>query len=294
MFVHKIICMKKESIQIKFEGQNHQIDSNTLINTLIHYNTIINISNDYIGDGIRKVNVKINAIEKGSFIIDIELVESLVKNIFSSENISYLSNLAGIVGGVYAIYQHKKGKPINNETHINIDNHNIIINDTTVNIYNNQVVRESISKSIETANEDSAVEGIKISNKKGEFAHFEKADFKNLIYTDFAEEEKPPQEQKVVIEDATLGIIKLSFERGKTWEFIYNGFRISMIVKDDALMNLIDSGTRFAKGDSIKVKLEILQRYNSEYNAYENKGYRILEFIDHIKSPTQTKIKFKD
>lgn len=286
--------MKKESIQIKFEGQNHQIDSNTLINTLIHYNTIINISNDYIGDGIRKVNVKINAIEKGSFIIDIELVESLVKNIFSSENISYLSNLAGIVGGVYAIYQHKKGKPINNETHINIDNHNIIINDTTVNIYNNQVVRESISKSIETANEDSAVEGIKISNKKGEFAHFEKADFKNLIYTDFAEEEKPPQEQKVVIEDATLGIIKLSFERGKTWEFIYNGFRISMIVKDDALMNLIDSGTRFAKGDSIKVKLEILQRYNSEYNAYENKGYRILEFIDHIKSPTQTKIKFKD
>ena len=286
--------MKKESIQIKFEGQNHQIDSNTLINTLIHYNTIINISNDYIGDGIRKVNVKINAIEKGSFIIDIELVESLVKNIFSSENISYLSNLAGIVGGVYAIYQHKKGKPINNETHIHIDNHNIIINDTTVNIYNNQVVRESISKSIETANEDSAVEGIKISNKKGEFAHFEKADFKNLIYTDFAEEEKPPQEQKVVIEDATLGIIKLSFERGKTWEFIYNGFRISMIVKDDALMNLIDSGTRFAKGDSIKVKLEILQRYNSEYNAYENKGYRILEFIDHIKSPTQTKIKFKD
>lgn len=286
--------MKKESIQIKFEGQTHQIDSNTLINTLIHYNTIINISNDYIGDGIRKVNVKINAIEKGSFIIDIELVESLVKNIFSSENISYLSNLAGIVGGVYAIYQHKKGKPINNETHINIDNHNIIINDTTVNIYNNQVVRESISKSIETANEDSAVEGIKISNKKGEFAHFEKADFKNLIYTDFAEEEKPPQEQKVVIEDATLGIIKLSFERGKTWEFIYNGFRISMIVKDDALMNLIDSGTRFAKGDSIKVKLEILQRYNSEYNAYENKGYRILEFIDHIKSPTQTKIKFKD
>lgn len=287
--------MKTESIQIKFEGQDHQIDANTLINTLIHYNTIINVSNDIIGDGSRKVNVKINAIQKGSFVIDIELVESVIKNLFSSDNISYLANLAGSVGGIYALYHFFKGKPANNDnignTSINIDNKHIIINDTTINIYNNQTVREAISRSIQTVNEDPAVEGIRIGDPEGDFVHFTKSEFNELIYTDFADEEIHPQEQKIVTE-ATLGIIKLSFEKGKTWEFIYNGFKISIVVKDDDLMKLIDSGARFAKGDSIKVKLEILQRYNPDYNAYENKGYRIIEFVDHIKAPTQSKFKF--
>lgn len=287
--------MKTESIQIKFEGQDHQIDANTLINTLIHYNTIINISNDIMGDGSRRVNVKINALQKGSFVIDIELVESVIKTLFSADNVSYLANLAGSVGGVYALYHFLKGKPANKDnvsnTSIKIDNKNLIINETTINIYNNQTVREAISKSIQTVNEDPAVEGIKIGDSEGDFVHFTKPEFSKLIYTDFAEEEIQPQEQKIVTE-ATLGIIKLSFERGKTWEFIYNGFKISIVVKDDDIMKLIDAGARFAKGDSIKVKLEILQKYNPDYNAYENKGYRILEFIDHIKAPTQSKFKF--
>lgn len=287
--------MKTESIQIKFEGQDHQIDANTLINTLIHYNTIINISNEIMGDGSRKVNVKINALQKGSFVIDIELVESVIKTLFSADNVSYLANLAGSVGGVYALYHFLKGKPASkeniNNTSIKIDNKNLIINETTINIYNNQTVREAISKSIQTINEDPAVEGIKIGDDKGDFVNFKRDEFQELVYNDFADEEIHPQEQKIVVE-AILGIIKLSFERGKTWEFIYNGFKISILVKDDELMKLIDAGARFAKGDSIKVKLEILQRYNPSYNAYENKSYRILEFIDHIKAPTQSKFNF--
>lgn len=287
--------MKTESIQIKFEGQDHQIDANTLINTLIHYNTIINISNEIMGDGSRKVNVKINALQKGSFVIDIELVESVIKTLFSADNISYLANLAGSVGGVYALYHFFKGKPASkesiNNTSIKIDNKNLIINETTINIYNNQTVREAISKSIQTINEDPAVEGIKIGDDKGDFVNFKRDEFQELVYNDFADEEIHPQEQKIVVE-AILGIIKLSFERGKTWEFIFNGFKISILVKDDELMKIIDAGARFAKGDSIKVKLEILQRYNRSYNAYENKSYRILEFIDHIKAPTQSKFNF--
>ena len=50
----------------------------------------------------------------------------------------------------------------------------------------------------------------------------------------------------------------------------------------DALMQKIDEGERFGKGDAIKVKLRRVQRYNKEYRAYENKSYRIVEFIEHI------------
>lgn len=285
--------MNKESIQIKFDGQSHQIDSNTLINTLIHYNTIINVSNELLGKGDRKVSVKINAIEKGSFVIDIQLIDfSVIQSLFSSENISYLADLAGVVGGTYALFHKFKGRPVKETTEINIDNNNIIIDNRTINIYNTQIIREAISKSIETVSEDPAVDGINIGNEKGSFVHFERNEFKELVYTDFADEAILPEERRIV-NDATLGIVKLSFEKGKTWEFLYNGFKISIVVKDDALMKLIDGGARFAKGDSIKVKLEILQRFNTDYNAYENKGYRIIEFVEHILAPTQSKMQFK-
>lgn len=283
--------MKAEKIQIKFDGQNHQIDANTLINTLIHYSTVINVTNDMIGDGSRKVNIKINALEKGSFVINIELVESFVKTLFSDNTMSYLADLTAVVGGVYALYALLKGKPAKEETNINIENKSITVNKTTINIYNNKTVREAISKSIETVNEDPAVESVEIGNNKGEFVNFKREDFADLVYDDFSNEDQEPEEKRLIV-DATLGIIKLSFERGKTWEFMYNGFKISIVVKDDDLMKHIDSGARFAKGDSIKVKLEIVQKYNPNYMAYENKSYRIVEFKEHIKSPTQSKIDF--
>lgn len=82
--------------------------------------------------------------------------------------------------------------------------------------------------------------------------------------------------------EATLTIVGLNFERGSRWQFMYNGFKISTVVKDDALMSKIDEGERFGKGDAIRVKLRITQRYNKDYKAYENKSFKIVEFYEHI------------
>lgn len=71
---------------------------------------------------------------------------------------------------------------------------------------------------------------------------------------------------------------------------MYDGFKISMVVKDDDLMKHIDASARFAKGDSIKVELEITQRFNPSYMAYENKFYRIVKFKEHIKAPWQPRM----
>lgn len=87
---------------------------------------------------------------------------------------------------------------------------------------------------------------------------------------------------RTIEEITTLVIVGLNFERGSRWQFMYNGFKISMLVKDDALMQKIDEGERFGKGDAIKVKLRRVQKYNKDYRAYENKSYRIVEFLEHI------------
>ena len=87
--------------------------------------------------------------------------------------------------------------------------------------------------------------------------------------------------------DAQLTIIGLNLKPGSRWPFIYNGFKIQMIVKDDALMKKINEGERFGKGDAIRVKMKIVKRYNPTYKAYENKSYKIVEFLDHISAPRQ-------
>lgn len=113
---------------------------------------------------------------------------------------------------------------------------------------------------------------------------FERKDFKENIYTDFDIEEQMPDE-RIEEENVTMTIVGLNFERGSRWQFIYRGLKIAFNVKDDALMEMIDNGERFGKGDCIKVKLRITQKYDKEYRTYVNKSYRIVEFYEHIIPP---------
>lgn len=286
-------------MQIKFEGQEHQIDANTLISILIHYSTIITEANKELSGGSKDVTVKINAIEKGSFILDIGLQESIL-GIFSSGSVNYLASLITVSSAVFFLYNKFRGRPVSNgevkntvDVKIKGENNTVTINNLTK-IYNNRVVREAISASIEKANNDPNVEGISISGEKVIPVTFKKEDFENLIYTDFDREQDRPQEKDEYV-DAKLIITGLNFEKGKKWSFIYNGFSISMFVKDDALMNQIDNGARFGKGDAIRVKMKIVQKYIPEFNTYQNKSYRIEEFYEHIvnKKPEAGVLDFK-
>lgn len=275
-------------MKITFEGQTHQIDANTLINVLLHYQNVVNEANRELSGGAKNIELKINALEKGSFVIDVSVVESTIKYLFSGESVAYLASLYAVVDGTHKLYKWFKGKPVKTEQ--DKEKAKTIIGNTefnvTINVYNQPPVREAVSKSIETADADINVEGISIDCGEKEPTVFKKEDFKDYIYTDFDEENIIPNEQEEIV-DAVLTIIALNFEPGSRWQFIYNGFKIPMIVKDDALMKKINEGERFGKGDAIRVKMRIVKRYNPTYKAYENKSYKIVEFIEHIEAPKQ-------
>lgn len=55
------------SMKFAFTGQSHQIDANTLINALINYSSVITEANKIFGCGNKNVEVKVNALEKGSY-----------------------------------------------------------------------------------------------------------------------------------------------------------------------------------------------------------------------------------
>ena len=296
IFDHSILMMKTKRMKIVFDGQTHQIDANTLINVLIHYQTVISASNKELSGGSKSVELKVNALEKGSFIVDVSVIES-IKGLFSANTMEYLASLSAVVGGVYAAYKCLKGKPAKSASEKESiiikgnDNQTTIINNSIINVYNQPAVRESISKAIETSSEDANVEGVTFDSGSPEPTTFERESFKDYIYNDFDEELSIPEE-KIEIVDAMLTIIALNFESGSRWQFLFNGFKIQMIVKDDALMKKIDEGERFGKGDAIHVKMKILKKYNPLYKGYENKSYKIIEFIEHIEAPLQTKMQF--
>ncbi len=281
--MHIFDIVKSESMQISFDGQSHQIDANILVNTLIHYSTVIQEANNELSGGSRTVQVNINALKEGSFIIDISLSEG-IKGLFSSDTITYLAGLSTIVGSVFQVYKHLKGKPIKKSDDININikgNNNQVNIQNVVKIYNNRVVRQAISQSIETVSDAPEIESITLSGDRIENVTFKRDDFPELIYTDFDNEDIRSDEIDEYV-DAELVIIGMKFEKGGKWSFIYNGFKIGIVVKDDILMQKIDEGERFGKGDSIRVKMKITKKFNPEFNVYENKSYKIVEFYEHV------------
>lgn len=277
-------------MQLKFEGQTSSIDAGTLINVLMQYQSVAQEANLIYGGGTQEIKIQVNAIEKGSFIIDLEIVQNVIQQLFSKASVEYIVALTGIITFSYKAYKKLKGKPIKTEDDKKKISSLSVNGDMNVNInvYNSRATREAISKSIQAADDDASVEGFSVKDKEDNvIVTFSRDEFKEYKYDDFDTEEDV-HEERIVDSEATLIIVGLNFEKGSRWQFMYDGFKIPIVVKDDALMRKIDEGERFGKGDSIRVKLRKIQKYNKEYRAYENKSYKIIEFYEHIIPPQQT------
>ncbi|MBK9247781.1 MAG: hypothetical protein IPM69_06600 [Ignavibacteria bacterium] len=91
--------------KIKFDGQPQQIDANVLISSLIHTTDIVQEVNRYLNTG-KKIEIKVKALEKGSFLVHIELLETAIdtlKNLFTKENIEVAAGIITIVSGLIGL-----------------------------------------------------------------------------------------------------------------------------------------------------------------------------------------------
>lgn len=278
-------------MEIKFEGSSHQVSAELLILSLVNYQKVIEVANNYLGKGSRKIDVKVNAINEGSFVLDVSLEQTIIQSLFSDDSISYLANLATVVGGVYGLYRFFGGRKVKETdkipTGINVSAEHLNV---TVNVYNSRTTRESISETIKKVSEESQADGLSYTFSEGGKVEYKREDFEHLVYNDFDMEEEYDEYSEDV--DAVLNIVSLSFSASKPWSFIYNGFPIRCTLRDDTFQKHIDSGASFAKGDSLKVKLRVFKQFNKEYNVYVNKSYKILEILEHIHAAKQKTFEF--
>lgn len=295
---------KKDQTDFKivFDGDLHQVDANTLINSLFHITAIIQEFNNEINREFstnKKIETKINAFSEGSFEVHLEIISGFseaISELLTSQNIQ---TTAAIIAGLVGVLQLKrflKGKePKNVEKKgdtVTIEGENnarITIDKRTYNIYNhNTVVNESISKNFETLDNDPSISAFEISGNKE--INIPKEEFHDLARHNLLLEES----QNIEIDhEAKLNIVKVVFEENYKWQFYYKGNKISANISDKKFYNRIDDGERFSKGDILICELQINKIFDKTANTYVNKSYQINNVQQHIPRGGQEKIDFE-
>lgn len=284
--------MGTRNATIRFEGETHQMDASTLIAFLTHYcDTICHIG-AMQSDGSRKLTVKINALAKGSFLIDLSITETILQSLFSSNGVTFLASVVTIAQGVTCIYRRMKGRPVKSEDdlcEVRVEIDSVIKGgnatmEQVVRVYNDKAVRSSISASYKALRDDESVAGVRMGFDGNEGESVGREEFEGLCYDGFDTEDGG--KERKVIEETVLTIQSLSFDSSKKWVFLRDGRRIAMTI-DDRLMKRVDEGERFGKGDRVRVRMEVTLSPLNGTDGYYDKAYRMLECIEHIPAPPQ-------
>lgn len=281
---------------IKFDGELNQVDAKTLINSLACIVTIVEEANLELYTD-KKVDVKINALNPGSFLVDIGLISQLYESVtplLTKENVEFGAEILTLITGLLGLRKFLKGKkPVevtkeNEELSIkNVEGHSIKIEQKVFHIYNNNInINEALNNNFETLNNDSSVKSFEILQKSNSIFKADKEEFKQLTSQERSEELLPEERQVRV--RTFLSLFKIVFDDKYKWEFIYRGEKIKAKVDDDAFFGKIDKGEKFSKGDSIEVELEVLQVFDKAVNTYLNKSYTVRKVLSHIPRDTQT------
>lgn len=286
--------MEQETLTIKFDGQNHQVDVQTFVYSVLNFSTVIKEANKK--NGGNPININIKAPEKGSLLVD--LVTNAVNNPSLLNATTILSSTIVIVGGVYQLHKFISGKKTkgvkteNNSTTITLDdNSTLTIAENIYNIYmTTPAIPDSISKNFSALSEDPAVTNFEVSrNGKEKIIEVSKEDYSRLSIKQQIETEN----SRTIVEAANLYIYKVVFEKtDRKWEFYYNGDKISANIFDENFFGLIDKGESFSKGDQLKVDLQVTQIFDESIGTYVNQSHAVLKVYEHIKRSEPMELPF--
>lgn len=275
------------NFHIKFEKQQHSINADTYVQSLVSLSTIVREINYQSGTG-PGVTVNVLAEEPGSFDVALQIAEVYNNN---RELINATVALSTIVSTVVGLLQLRlmlngadtsKSEIQGDQVNIKDVDGNVIFqtNNTTYNIYmSNQAVNDALSDQFQAVNKDREVEAVEIASSN-ERARFTRDDFsvlaeKRIIETADNEEVTMP---------AQLKISKLVLDnRDRKWEFVYQGVKISARVDDESFWDRILAGEiRFANGDVLVGDLRIIREYDQAVDTYLNKEYIVSNIRQHL------------
>ena len=296
--------MSTKHLKVIFGGKLHDIDADVLIESLINYSAITQEVSSFLSSG-SKVNIKIKAIQKGSFELLLDIVAKAGNSLFAPQNIAYASGIVTVVGGLYKFRQWiaKNGEPEiiekKGDDSIKIKNNKgeIIINNNVFHIYqSSDKVREGLKRTFVKLKDAEEIENFEIRDEDNAERIFQvsKEDF-DLMASGIGEPAK--RKQTEIKTDQELFVFKVVFRENYKWEFFYNGNRIYASILDASFIEKVGKGEiAFRSGDRIVADLEIVQVFNEAANVFVNDEYFITKVKQHIPRSVsvQNSLKFVD
>lgn len=288
----------ESDFKIKYDGQSHQIDANVFVNSLIHMSSAIQ-EIARLHDSNSKLEVKIKALEKGSFLCHISLVEvgSILGKIFASENVATAAGIVSTLVGLIELKKFLKGKKEKEakklESEVEITNENgdkLIVNNFVFHVYDKSpVVNEALAKNFGVINDDLAISAFELTDRNEQtYVRVEKTEFQHII----RRVEELSEDERNVSEKTSLHIIRLSFEEGLKWDFYHRGVKISARVTDPTFQERIDNGQAFSKGDLLEVELQSTQKFEPSVNTFVTKSNQVLRIYRHVLRNEQQALNF--
>lgn len=288
--------MDDKSIEIKFGGDLEEIDVDLLIEALTNYSIVAQETASYLSPSI-KVNIKIKAPQRGSFIVLLDLIAKNSGDLFTRENVAVASEIFTLVGGLYAFKKwiSKNGnaeviKQVeDNSIEIQNNQGKIVIDQRVFNIYQETPrVRENLRRTFEKLKETEEIEDFTITDSANHEEIFKasKEEF-DLMSSSIDEIEKKRQVQ--IKEDQELAVFKLVFQENYKWEFYWLGNKVYASLSDEEFFSKIKKGEiAFRNGDRLIVDIAITQVFNEAANTFVNEKYDIVKVKEHIPRTSET------
>lgn len=286
-------------VKIKYEGQIYQMDADTLIVSLLHFSEMLRAV-VLKENPDREVQVRIDALEKGSFAILLEIAEKVragLRTLFGEPRtaLDSASKAVSIVLGVMNLKKFLKGeKPDevssrpDGKVIITKNKGQIVIAENVYMVYsNNREVNQHMEEMYQKLSEDPEVEGIVIDGNEAGLFYANNQEFWGLAQDN---ELLEAGKEKFVVQDAQIAVLKIVFQKNRKWEFVYQGNKISAVISDENFWDQVNAGKRFAKGDVLVVDLEITKVLEPELGCFVNKEFRVIKVKSHIPGPHQQSI----
>lgn len=294
----------QSEFKLKFGGEINQVDASTLGYSLLNITNLVQEINEELGTG-QKIEIKVKAHAPGSFLVHLALDGGQLTplmDVLTPDNIKLaaqaVSAIIGTLGALFGLRKVLKGEPPKEVSQkdevVQIQSNSgntVIIDQRTYNAYfNNPKVNEALSKTFKTLESDPSITEFEITDEKERpIIEIEREEFRALALSSSV----PQAQTQSIIKRASLYIVKPSFERTLKWDVVYAGDRIPVSMKDEAFLNRIDRGERFAKGDVLEVELQIDQVLDHNIGTYINKSYHVNKVVEHIPRPEQQSLDFQ-
>lgn len=302
--------MNKATFKFAFEGsavESGEIDIQDLASSLMAVAGLIQVVNEEVNGKDAKVSVKLQATSKGSVVVDLVIVQSIIEQAASlldslsghKDGISAAKDLVELIfqvggvgavatGGYFTLMKWLAGRKPDqveekgSQSHIHIGDIYFVADSRVVGLTNSLPVLEQANKVISALNREgidrlyAQVEGgVPLKIKKDDISSFSMpvSEIKEQVLIDRAIE-------------MYLQIDSLSFKEGNKWRVTEGGDPFYVYLEDAQYLKMIHDGqVSFSINDILHCRVN--ERQVMMGKVHLKKEYRILEVLGHRRGSTQ-------